>query len=296
MRVVDPSIDVPDVRRLLSAQYGYHGRDLDFMPVGADSWCFRAGSLWVSVRRDRQGHVPEAYEGATELYEQGCEFVLAPLRGADHQVVHQVGDHPIVVTPFVSGHTLHASTGDSDAVAAIVSKLHAASVAVRLPREDYRFPFQQELEQALSLASADDTSAGPFSGEVQRLIRTNRGYLDSLIEESLRLAEQNRSDIAPFVLTHSEPQWNTLRTNDERLLLFDWGGLELGPPERDWWNFDHPPDEIAVRPDWKRFYELRWILGEVAEYAWRFLHHHTGDSDDQRMLDELRDYFPSRHS
>ena len=293
MREVDPTIDVSAVVDLLSGQYGYHGRDPEFLPLGADSWCFRAESLWVSVRRDREGHVPEAYEAAVELDEQGCDFVLAPLRGADGRVVHHAGRHPVVVAPFRSGETLHAqSVGDNEAVAAILAELHAASVAVRLPREDYRFPFRRELEDALSIARAQDTHAGPYSGRVQRLVRAHRSYLEAIIEEADTIAEQCRTDVAPLVLTHGEPNGNILRAADGHLDLFDWGSLALGPPERDWWDFEHLPAAVVVRPRYRRFYELRWILGEVAEYVWRFVHAHGGDSDDEWMFEELCMYFP----
>jgi spectinomycin phosphotransferase len=294
MREVDPTIDISAVVDVLAGQYGYEGLDLDFVPLGADNWCFRAGALWVSARRDREGHVPGAYEAAVELHEQGYDFVLAPLRGADRRVVHHAGRHPVVVSPFRSGETLHAeSASDTYAIAAMVSKLHAASVAVRLPREDYRFPFQRELEAGLSIASASDTDAGPYSHRVQQLVRAHRSYLATLMDEAETIAEQCRADASPLVLTHGEPNGNILRGADGHLVLFDWGSLALGPPERDWWDFEGLPAEIGVRPGYRRFYELRWILGEVAEYVWRFVHPHAGDSDDQWMFDELRMYFPS---
>jgi spectinomycin phosphotransferase len=293
MREVDPTVDISAVVHLLSDQYGYNGRDPEFVPLGADSWCFRAGALWASVRRDREGHVPAAYEAATELYEQGFDFVLAPLRGADGRVVHQAGRHPVVVSPFRSGEALHAeSVSDTAAITAILAELHAASVAVRLPREDYRFPFQRELEDACAIAWAQDTHAGPYSGRVQRLVRSHRSYLEILMEEAATLAEQCRADTAPLVLTHGEPNGNILRGADGHLDLFDWGSLALGPPERDWWDFEHLPDAVVVRPRYKRFYELRWTLGEVAEYVWRFVHAHSGDHDDEWMFDELCMYFP----
>jgi spectinomycin phosphotransferase len=293
LREVDPAIDIPAVIQVLTGQYDYDGSGLDFVPLGADSWCFRAGALWVSVRRDREGHVPEAYEAAAELHEQGCDFVLAPLRGADRRVVHHAGRHPVVVSPFHSGEALHAqSASDTAAFATILAELHAASVAVPLPREDYRFPFRRELEDALSIARGPDTRAGPYSDQVQRLVRGDRSYLATLMDEADTIAEQCRSDSAPFVLTHGEPNGNILRTADGHLELLDWGSLALGPPERDWWDFEDLPAAVVVRPGYRRLYELRWILGEVAEYVWRFVHPHAGDSDDQWMFDELRMYLP----
>jgi hypothetical protein len=39
-----------------------------------------------------------------------------------------------------------------------------------------------------------------------------------------------------------------------------------------------------------RFYELRWILGEVAEYVAALTLPHTGDAEDLRMRRELDNY------
>jgi spectinomycin phosphotransferase len=246
----------------------------------------------VSVRRDWHGHVPEAYEAATELAERGCDFVLAPLRGADRRVVHQVRAHPVVVSPYVAGEWLFERTADQDGSAQLASQLHECSVETILPAEDYRCPFVPQLEQTLSRACGADTDAGPYSEHTQRLVRAHRYALDSLIREADRVSAACRADTAPFVLTHSESIGNTMRTPDNRLLLFDWGEAALGPPERDWWDFDRVPPGVVVRPAFTRFYELRWTLGELADYVHRFIEPHTGDADDQWMWRELQQYLP----
>jgi spectinomycin phosphotransferase len=293
MKTENPSIELAAITDLLADQYGESLPSLVFTPVGGDSWCFRAGSLWVSVRRDRQGHAAESYEAAAELSEQGLHFVLAPLRGKDHHVVHRVSDYPVVVSPFVAGSTLHATTPhEVNAVASLVSQLHSASVRTPAPHEDYRFPFQDELEQALSLATSHDPESGPFSQRTHRLIHAHRAYLDALQAEARHLASYCRSQAGEPVLTHGEPNGNVMQTDDGRLLLFDWGTTALGPPERDWWVFPSNNNSISCRPEFTRFYELRWILGEIAEYTWRFMHQHVGDIDDASMWDELCIYFP----
>jgi hypothetical protein len=39
-----------------------------------------------------------------------------------------------------------------------------------------------------------------------------------------------------------------------------------------------------------RFYELRWILSEIAEYVSRFTSPHTGNTEDLEKRDELARY------
>ncbi len=247
----------------------------------------------MSVRRDRQGHVPESYEAAAALSEEGLTFVLAPLRGKDQHVVHRIAEHPVVVSPYVPGAPVHATTAQEvAALAALVSQLHAVSVRVPVPHEEYGFSFQEELDQALSMALVRDPQAGPYSQQTHRLIRAHCAYLESLQAEARRLARYCRRHTGECVLTHGEPNGNVLQTGDGRLLLFDWGTTALGPPERDWWDLASTSASITCRPEFARFYHLRWILGEDAEYTGRFIQTHVGDRDDASMWNELCQYFP----
>src|ERR1700682_3359138 len=101
MLLPDPTIDVGALAQLLSAEFDAEQLTPTFVPAGGDSWCYRAGEWWVSVRRDRQGHFPANYEAARELRDAGYEFVVAPVRGRSGRVVHTVGGRPGVVTEFV---------------------------------------------------------------------------------------------------------------------------------------------------------------------------------------------------
>jgi aminoglycoside phosphotransferase (APT) family kinase protein len=118
-------------------------------------------------------------------------------------------------------------------------------------------------------------------------------YLAALHEEMRACQETCRLRQPRFVLTHGEPNRGNIFVTDEgRLLLMDWGDLAWGPPERD----------LVMRPDLGlprkgeeaplRFYELRWILGEIAEYVDRFVQPHAGDAEDEGMWRELLLYLP----
>jgi hypothetical protein len=161
-----------------------------------------------------------------------------------------------------------------------------------VPHEIFGFPFQDELDQALSTALGHDPQAGPYSQHTHRLIRANRAYLDSLQAKAQRLVRYCQSHTGAYVLTHGEPNGNVLQADDGRLLLFDWGTLALGPPERDWWALAGHSERITCRPAFARFYHLRWFHSEVAEYTWRLMHTHVGDREDAAMWQELCQYFP----
>jgi spectinomycin phosphotransferase len=125
-------------------------------------------------------------------------------------------------------------------------------------------------------------------------VRSNIEHLTALDEEMCACQAACRSLQPAFVLTHGEPnRGNVLVTDEGRLLLMDWGDLAWAPPERD----------LVMRPDLGlprtgdetllRFYELRWDLGEIAEYVDRFVEPHAGDAEDQGMWQELLLYLPS---
>ena len=97
------------------------------------------------------------------------------------------------------------------------------------------------------------------------------------------------------MLSHGEPNGNAIRARNGRLLLLDWGSAAWGPPERDWWDFAYLLPDVGVRPRFQRFYQLRFILSEVAEYTSRFLEDHAGDDDDQRMWGDLCRYVEMTH-
>jgi spectinomycin phosphotransferase len=110
-----------------------------------------------------------------------------------------------------------------------------------------------------------------------------------MVAEIEDLAATCRADPTPLVLTHGEPNTgNVFRDDTGRLYLIDWGDLKYGPPERDLvsLNTDRPP----VREPFARFYQLRWDLGEIAEYTARFAAPHPGDAEDDGMWRELSLY------
>ncbi len=66
MLLPDRSIDVAALSALIAEEFDELEARPAFVPVGGDSWNYRSGAWWISVRRDRQGHFPESYDAACE--------------------------------------------------------------------------------------------------------------------------------------------------------------------------------------------------------------------------------------
>lgn len=293
MLTLDPGIDVAAVARVVDAEYG-RGDPLCFVPVGGDSWCFEARPWWVSVRRDREGHVPGAYEAAATLRREGFDFILAPLAARSGGVVHDAGGRPIVVFPFMDGAELMptvASAREVEAVAAMIGRLHCATGRFDVPRESFELPFNEELDAGVSRAVAGAHAAGPYGEDVTRLVNANHAHLLQLRDELDEVRRACQQDNGDFVLTHGEPT-NVFACDDGSLLLMDFGSLCWAPPERDSARLADfgVPWPSHTRPHVRRFYELRWILSEIAEYVDRFTTTHTGNIGDDDKWHELLRY------
>ena len=66
-----------------------------------------------------------------------------------------------------------------------------------------------------------------------------------------------------------------------------------GPPERDWFHVGRTTGRaFAGRPEFFRFYELRWALSEITEYVGRLTKPHDGNADDRAMWGRLLRYLP----
>ena len=294
MLVADRAIDERALANLLRSEFE-EAADPVFVPVGGDSWNYRAGRWWLSVRRDRQGYSAAAYEAACELREQGHEFVLAPSRGRSGRIVFPVDNRPVIVSPFTEGRAAFPAglaRRELLALSEAVEALHSATVAAQVPHESFALPFESELADGLARASSHaHDAAGPFASDVARLVETNAVRISDWRDEIAGLQARCRIDPGRLVLTHGEPEPpNVMVTKAGRLLLLDWGDLLYAPPERDARALGHVGIELQGRPGVMRFYELRWILGEVAEYVAALTLPHTGDAEGLRMRRELDNY------
>ena len=294
MLVADKAIDEHALANLLRSEFEEAG-DPAFVPVGGDSWNYRAGRWWLSVRRDRQGYSAAAYEAACELREQGHEFVLAPSRGRSGRIVFSVDHRPVIVSAFTEGRTAFPAglpRRELPALRQAVEVLHSATVAAQVPREAFALPFESELAAGLARASSHAHDAvGPFASEVARLVETNAERISDWRHEIAAVQARCRIDPGRLVLTHGEPEPpNVMVTKAGHLQLLDWGDLLYAPPERDARALAHLGLELQGRPAVMRFYELRWILGEVAEYVAALTLPHTGDVEDLRKRRELDNY------
>ncbi|MFI9322631.1 aminoglycoside phosphotransferase family protein [Kitasatospora aureofaciens] len=293
------SLECLDGRELVGMareQFGASGESLEFVPLGEDSWSYRLGDLWVSVRRDLRGHFPASYEAARIMKDAGLDFVLAPLRGLDGKVSHTIGGFPVVVFPYVSAvsvDTISLLDHEVDELVRMMGQVHGTLVSGDLPREDYRISFAEDIAEALAAVRRPAPSGGPFGIRMHALLRKHAEAIAGMVAELDRIGEECAASDDPFVITHGEPGAPNILRGEDGFLFADWGEMMWGPAERDWFHFARTLGRTPrCRPQFMRFYELRWALNEISEYAGIFLGEHADDAETQAMWRRLLNYLP----
>ncbi|WP_200260290.1 phosphotransferase [Streptomyces sp. HSG2] len=293
------SVDLDELRKTIESQYEVTEGPLEFVPLGEDSWAFRMGGLWVSLRRDLRGHVPEAYRVAMLLRESGLHYVLAPIAGVDGRIVRSISGYPVVTFPLIDAEQVgryRPTTDEVEQITSMIAAVHSARVPHNLPVEDYTLSFDADLDAAINFADGSEPEAGGYTARLFRLLRAHRADIVGLRSEAQRLGRYCATSGDATGITHGEPSAaNVLRTRNG-FLLADWGGAMVGPPERDWFHVGRTlgiDTTSRCRPKFLRFYEVRWILSEIAEYSSRFMHQCAGDLEDEAMWERLRRYLPS---
>jgi spectinomycin phosphotransferase len=290
-------LDHRTLLKTIKEQYGSDVDALEFVPLGEDSWAYRAGNLWISVRRDLRGHVPAAYEAAVQLYRSGLDFILAPLPGKDARVVRRIADFPIVVFPYLEVRPLSdtgVSTREVARVIEMLASVHHSTVTVQLPVETYQLSFADDLDRVAAVPDGPLRDNGPYASRLYRLLTLHRQYVADLRSEFAELATAARETATRLhVLTHGEPIASNILRYRDRLLVTDWGDAMWAPPERDW---SHVTRTIGAkppgRPSFRRLYDIRWILSEIAEYASILLDTHADHADADAMWKRLVRYLP----
>jgi hypothetical protein len=241
---------------------------LEFLPLGEDSYVYSDGVLFVRLQQ-----TSEALEAAMRaLRDLPLDFVLKPFDTL------AFGRYLAAVFPFVRGRVL--GPGELYRAGLCLAELHRANLP-GLRREAFAHPFAPALQRVAASGLLDR----PRVEAVRRLA-----------ERMAVLGEELRGD--NFVVTHGDPNThNWLVEDDGRVWLCDWGGIALGPRERDlfafaeshlqeaWAGYGGKPDERVLD-----LYRQRWVLQEIADYGTRLLDPHCPAADQAHARAEFARY------
>lgn len=283
-----PALQDLTLIRQLEEHFGLVVSMCHFLPLGEDSWVYRAcgsdGSIWL-VRLQQEPRQDALEVSAWLRYQAGLEWVVAPVPALDGRYAIPVEKYWLTLAPWIDGQELMArglTAGDGEKIGRLLARLHALtgqlppSLRRRLPQET----FCRHRETALKVLQAA-TNPWP-AGSIQAALSAWMGEKEPLIHRVLRMAqelgERLRKQQTPLALCHADfHAANILVGRDGHWAVVDWDGLLLAPPERDlfFW-YDSPAwEEVAAAyglprlpdRDLLEYYALEWVVQEIADYG-----------------------------
>ncbi len=316
MRARPEGLETSDVLAAVEAGWGLAAERAEYAPVGAGSyhWTVSGGGRAAFVTVDDLRHkrwlgtspgealigLRSAFETAVRLFEAGLEFVVAPTRAIDGDVLHPLGDrYSVAVFPFVEGVSARFDVREENErsdVGAMLAELHRATPAVVAYARPVGLglPGRDSIERALAEADVP-WQGGPLAEAARRSLARGVDRVAGLLRLADRLAAAVGDRGAPWVVTHGEPHpVNVIATTRGRVLV-DWDTAALAPPERDLWLVaDSTADETsrayagatgrAVDQDALDFFRLTWDLKDLAEYLHVLRARHVENEDTARAL------------
>jgi spectinomycin phosphotransferase len=318
VRALPDGLRIDDVLAALATCYGLAASRAEYAPVGGGSYHWvvsdDVGAV-VFVTVDDLAHkgwlgdsnddvlagLRSAFETAVRLREAGLEFVVAPLRAGDGDVVQRVDErYTVAVFPFVDGVAGRFGAreeGERADVTAMLVELHRRTATVRSHARPVGLdlPGRDRIERALADA-AGSWQGGPLSEAARALVSHGAGRVSELLALADRLVARVEVREATWVVTHGEPHpGNVLDTRAGRMLV-DWDTVGLAPPERDLWFVATTASDDrarvyaeatgrAVDEDALDFFRLTWDLKDLAEYLHLLRSPHTENEDSLRALE-----------
>lgn len=326
----EPDIDRAALIRALERAYAIRIQDLQFMPTGWLAACYvvtcgdgrryflklhsedRPAAFAVS---SRAFYLPLVYQ----LHHKGIlPTVPAPIPNRDGALETGWTVYAIELLQFVAGIRVGHDGMDADILARLadmVGILHQSRSRVSLDNpliDDFEIRFEPALiravDEALQFAEHPRAGMRALSGFLQDERGRILEYLDRL-RDFQAVGRQLASD---KVICHTDLHGENLMLNTEgRLVLVDWEGAVIAPPEHDlmffageadFWTVFFPHYRAAYRraalgagsdvpdlhPKVFAFYYLRRGLEDLTDWIVRIREGQGSTEQDREDLDEMR--------
>ncbi|MBB5914521.1 spectinomycin phosphotransferase/16S rRNA (guanine(1405)-N(7))-methyltransferase [Nocardia transvalensis] len=291
---------------VLGAQWAIEVAALEYVPLGFGSHHWRVagpdGQRWF-VTVDETGDPAQEFERlraalgtARGLRDAGLDFVVAPIRGIDGEVIACAGERfAVACYPLLEGRQFDwgefRDEEHRQAVFDMIVAVHRAPPPDAALTDDFGIAYRDEF------ACAPRADAGPYAAATADLLADNEQAIQAAWARYDDLVAAARRSRPRLVVTHGEPHaGNTVRTAGGWRLI-DWDTARLAPPERDLWDLDPGDGSLwrayaaatGVTPDPAliELYRRRWDLTDAAEYVHRFRRPHTGSADDTESWNGL---------
>ncbi|CEI80608.1 hypothetical protein J18TS1_38000 [Oceanobacillus oncorhynchi subsp. incaldanensis] len=239
---------------------------------------------WLAYNSDLKGKIPVPLQTKEGKYQ--CEDT----------------ENSYLLYPFIDGETIGEQGLTKQQVsefAHIIAALHSFGKEIPFPtkalKEDFDVPFLEELEEVIHFNEKH------IPGELHALFRENREKIAAWISSIKELSEKLKSASFDMVLCHTDlHHWNLMQ--GEKLLLIDWEGLKLAPPEADMMFLTEKPywkqfmevylqhhESYHINQDALAFYQLRRRLEDIWEFAEQLLYEEPDAQEKEEIIGYLRE-------
>jgi aminoglycoside phosphotransferase (APT) family kinase protein len=318
----EPDVDRASLIQALTRAYDLRIRGLRFLPTGWLAACYV-----VTCRDDTRYFLklhpedrPAAFAASSrafylpltyQLHHQGIlPHIPAPIPNRRGDLETGWAPYAIELAQFVEG-TLVGHAGMDAAIlarlAGIVGTLHRSTPRIDVDEplvDNFEIRFEADLLRALD--EAPQFAAHPRAGmrALSAFLRAEEaGILDDLDRLRALQAVGRRLEKAK-VICHTDLHGENLMIDREgHLILVDWEGALIAPPEHDlmffageetFWTVFLPAYEAAfgravLDPDVFAFYYLRRGLEDLTDWIVRIRDGHGSPAQDRADLAEMRD-------
>ena len=201
--------------------------------------------------------------------------------------------------PYIDGYTLGKKPMSSQQIkeiAEILAELHKYGAEIPIATssitEDFAVPYCKELKEILSSVSQSQ------SNETETILRQFEGTLIINIDKVEKLSEQLSKEAFSFVLCHTDVHgWNLMQS--DRLILIDWEGMKLAPPEADlfafrgnlfWHNcseefmkiYQTVHTDFKINPEVLEFYQTRRRIEDICAFSQELLYDKNIDEAERK--------------
>ncbi|HNX14754.1 MAG TPA: aminoglycoside phosphotransferase family protein [Oscillospiraceae bacterium] len=204
--------------------------------------------------------------------------MVAPLLTKNGTYKWEDDEFLYLVFPYIDGKTIEGeelSSGQIRELAKTIAHLHSYGAEIPVPTEG--------MKETFDVSFCMELTEWLVNSELKELLAQYTETISNFAGELEKRAFQLRKADLKFVLCHTDIHgWNLMQT--DKLILIDWEGLKLAPPEADLFSFTetfffgYAWEEFLneyrdVHPDFKfdpevmRFYRLRRRIEDIHAFA-----------------------------
>ena len=206
-----------------------------------------------------------------------------------------------LLSTYIEGSNLlgcNITTNKVEDLASIVAELHCygkdTPISTQVIQEDFDIEFTNKITSHLEQI---DTLKAPL----KELIRPYTLHIKSGIKILTELSIVLKNNSLNYCLCHTDIHEGNILQSENDIVLIDWEGLKLAPPEADFFDivrkdwqstffkkYKEKHSNYEINLDCLKFYQLRRILGDIWEFIEQIQYDEQSEEEQKVSLEYLK--------